>query len=200
MGEAARAVPKGGSEGLVVEEHQVSQAYETDVEIAESLHRWFTQKPEVFHRHGSLSIGYSYPSLFTSEVSVPSSVYEDRLRMEHHSHYSFWLPVVEYLLLPVVQSLVLRILARHSPILPLSPLSCSSVPPSPSQDYNSAQSPYWALKSFLVLSLPATHPFWIAEEEPYPAALLEAPYTIVKPWMQVFSHSAGHTFGLSSGQ
>lgn len=31
--------------------------------------RWFTQKPNVFNRDGSLSIGYAYPNLFMSEVS-----------------------------------------------------------------------------------------------------------------------------------
>ena len=69
-----------------------------------------------------------------------------------------------------------------------------------SEDYNSAQSPYWALKSFLVLALPHDHPFWQAAEEPYPAQFLEKPYTPVKPWMQVFSHAGGHSFCLTSGQ
>lgn len=31
--------------------------------------RWFTQKPEVFNRDGTLSIGYIAPNLFMSEVS-----------------------------------------------------------------------------------------------------------------------------------
>ncbi|WP_321377243.1 DUF2264 domain-containing protein [Rhizobium sp.] len=35
-----------------------------------------------------------------------------------------------------------------------------------SEAYNAPGSPYWALKSFLVLSLPQTHPLWTAEEEP----------------------------------
>jgi hypothetical protein len=30
--------------------------------------RLFTQKPSVFNRDGSLSIGYTYPNLFMSEV------------------------------------------------------------------------------------------------------------------------------------
>ncbi|WWC66799.1 uncharacterized protein I206_100705 [Kwoniella pini CBS 10737] len=67
-----------------------------------------------------------------------------------------------------------------------------------SEDYNSPQSPYWALKSFFILALPASHPFWTAKEEPYPAELLEKPYFIVKPWMQVYTHAAGHTY-LSNG-
>lgn len=37
------------------------------------------------------------------------------------------------------------------------------------ESYNSSASPYWALKAFLPLALPATHPFWQAEEAPLPA-------------------------------
>ena len=34
------------------------------------------------------------------------------------------------------------------------------------EEYNTAASPYWALKAFLALALPADHPFWAAEEAP----------------------------------
>jgi hypothetical protein len=34
------------------------------------------------------------------------------------------------------------------------------------ESYNSAGSPYWAMKAFLCLALPENHPFWQAEEEP----------------------------------
>ena len=34
------------------------------------------------------------------------------------------------------------------------------------EEYNSAGSPYWAMKAFLCLAQPADHPFWSAEEEP----------------------------------
>ncbi|WWC58154.1 uncharacterized protein I303_100689 [Kwoniella dejecticola CBS 10117] len=95
--------------------------------------RWFTQKPEVLNRDGSLTIGWAYPSLFMSE------------------------------------------------------------------DYNSPQSPYWALKSFFVLALPQSHPFWSAKEEPYPAELLQKSFSVVKPWMQVYTHAAGHTYLLNGG-
>lgn len=33
------------------------------------------------------------------------------------------------------------------------------------EPYNSAQSPYWAMKAFAVLALPSTHPFWTSKEE-----------------------------------
>jgi hypothetical protein len=68
------------------------------------------------------------------------------------------------------------------------------------EDYNSPQSPYWALKAFLPLILPSSHLLWQAKEEPYPSQLLQEPYRISRPWMQVFSHAAGHTFVLSAGQ
>lgn len=36
------------------------------------------------------------------------------------------------------------------------------------EGYNAPGSPYWALKSFLVLALPDSHPFWTSEELPLP--------------------------------
>ncbi len=36
------------------------------------------------------------------------------------------------------------------------------------EGYNAPGSPYWALKSFLILALPENHPFWTCEEEPLP--------------------------------
>lgn len=37
-----------------------------------------------------------------------------------------------------------------------------------SENYNAPGSPYWALKSFLILALDDNHPFWNAKEEPLP--------------------------------
>lgn len=37
-----------------------------------------------------------------------------------------------------------------------------------SETYNAPGSPYWAMKTFLVLALPEDHPFWRAEELPLP--------------------------------
>lgn len=68
------------------------------------------------------------------------------------------------------------------------------------QDYNSPQSPYWALKSFLVLALPSSHPFWQAKEETYPVHLFDTTVRVIRPWGQVFTHAAGHTFCLAAGQ
>jgi len=36
------------------------------------------------------------------------------------------------------------------------------------EEYNSAGSPYWAMKAFLCLAQPEEHPFWRAAEEPIP--------------------------------
>lgn len=35
--------------------------------------------------------------------------------------------------------------------------------------YNAPGSPYWGMKSFLLLALPDDHPFWSAEAAPIPA-------------------------------
>ncbi len=37
------------------------------------------------------------------------------------------------------------------------------------ENYNAPGSPYWALKTFMILALPEDHPFWQAEEEPLPS-------------------------------
>jgi hypothetical protein len=66
-----------------------------------------------------------------------------------------------------------------------------------SESYNSAGSPYWALKAFLPLALPADHPFWTAEEE---AADFDAePVPMKHPGMVAF-HTKGNVVALSSGQ
>jgi len=36
------------------------------------------------------------------------------------------------------------------------------------EQYNAPGSPYWSLKAFLPLALPADHPFWLADEAPLP--------------------------------
>jgi hypothetical protein len=66
------------------------------------------------------------------------------------------------------------------------------------EDYNSPQSPYWAMKSFVALALPEQHPFWTAEEALPSIAKTLA--TLVKPAMQVVCNTKHHHFLLSSGQ
>lgn len=66
-----------------------------------------------------------------------------------------------------------------------------------SESYNSAGSPYWALKAFLPLALPEDHPFWRAEES---AAVTDAePVPLRHPGM-VMMHTPGNVVALSSGQ
>lgn len=39
------------------------------------------------------------------------------------------------------------------------------------EQYNAPGSPYWAMKSFILLALPEDHPFWTAEAAPLPAEI-----------------------------
>lgn len=66
-----------------------------------------------------------------------------------------------------------------------------------SESYNSAGSPYWALKFFLPLALPEDHPFWVAEEAPMPE--FAEPVPLKEPGM-VAMHTPGNVVILSSGQ
>lgn len=67
------------------------------------------------------------------------------------------------------------------------------------EDYNSPGSPYWALKVFLILALPANHAFWQAQELPLPT--LDPVHAIV-PAQQILQHDEGsqHVVMLTSGQ
>jgi len=66
-----------------------------------------------------------------------------------------------------------------------------------SESYNSAGSPYWALKAFLPLMLPEDHPFWQAEEEDAPRRA--TPLPLRHPGM-VMMETQGNVVALSSGQ
>ncbi len=66
-----------------------------------------------------------------------------------------------------------------------------------SESYNSAGSPYWALKAFLPLALPEKHPFWSTEEAE--AETFDAPVPLPEPGM-VAQHLPGHIVALASGQ
>ena len=47
-----------------------------------------------------------------------------------------------------------------------------------SENYNSAGSPYWALKAFLPLALPKIHPFWTLKRRPPTPAASPSPCPI----------------------
>jgi len=67
------------------------------------------------------------------------------------------------------------------------------------ENYNSPGSPYWCCKSYVTLALPETHPFWAAEEEPYPATLRNTVKFLKNP-LHIATNFGGHTYLLSSGQ
>ncbi|MCU6669594.1 DUF2264 domain-containing protein [Enterobacteriaceae bacterium H4N4] len=64
------------------------------------------------------------------------------------------------------------------------------------EDYNSPGSPYWALKTYLILALPDTHPFWQAQEQPLPALAEKR----VIPHAQQILMQADHVTMLTAGQ
>jgi hypothetical protein len=72
------------------------------------------------------------------------------------------------------------------------------------EDYNSPQSPYWCMKTFVMLALPEGHSFWSCEEEPLPlssdagASVLQVK-TLQHP-KHILIDSGNHHFLLSSGQ
>ncbi|KAL5334012.1 hypothetical protein BJX70DRAFT_379529 [Aspergillus crustosus] len=73
-----------------------------------------------------------------------------------------------------------------------------------SENYNSPQSVYWCLKSFIVLMLPDNHLFWTSPELPYPslgpseASLPKV--QVVWPPRHVLINGPEHHFMLSAGQ
>lgn len=67
------------------------------------------------------------------------------------------------------------------------------------EDYNSPQSPYWAMKSFLALGLHKEYPFWTTEEKPLPRCN-EKPVVPVGPPMHILCNTENHHFLLSAGQ
>lgn len=69
--------------------------------------------------------------------------------------------------------------------------------PAIAEQYNGPGSPYWALKAFLPLALPAEHPFWTAEERPLPSDL---PAALVQPEPGAVLMRSGGDVTLLSGQ
>ena len=69
-----------------------------------------------------------------------------------------------------------------------------------SEDYNSPQSPYWALKSFLALSLPPSHTFWTSREKSLPLPQESHAITPVHPPKHIICASPNHHYLLSTAQ
>ncbi len=65
------------------------------------------------------------------------------------------------------------------------------------EQYNAPGSPYWAMKTFLPLALPDSHPFWQAEELPLP----DMPAEQSQPHaFHIICRHDDHVFALASGQ
>ena len=64
------------------------------------------------------------------------------------------------------------------------------------EDYNSPGSPYWALKTYLILALPESHPFWQADEQPLPTL---AETRVIPHAQQILIHT-DHVTLLTAGQ
>ncbi|WP_308169715.1 DUF2264 domain-containing protein [Acrocarpospora catenulata] len=69
--------------------------------------------------------------------------------------------------------------------------------PTLAEQYNAPGSPYWALKAFLPLALPATHPFWQADEAPAPP--LPDVHTQPEPGVTLMRCEQGRQVVLLSG-
>ncbi|KAK5048258.1 hypothetical protein LTR84_005928 [Exophiala bonariae] len=70
------------------------------------------------------------------------------------------------------------------------------------EDYNSPQSVYWALKALIVVGLPANHLFWTQPELPYPEITRQTAVELLRAPRQILCNqsSGGHHFMLSSTQ
>ncbi|RDW68805.1 DUF2264 domain-containing protein [Aspergillus mulundensis] len=74
------------------------------------------------------------------------------------------------------------------------------------ENYNSPQSVYWCLKSFIVIMLPENHEFWSVPELPHPSASVTGTSTalgeveVVWPPRHILCNTPEHTYLLSSGQ
>ncbi len=69
------------------------------------------------------------------------------------------------------------------------------------EQYNSPGSPYWALKTYLILALPEDHPFWTASEEALPD---QPPITLNGPPNLIVCRTGeatlDHVYALNAGQ
>lgn len=72
------------------------------------------------------------------------------------------------------------------------------------ENYNSPQSVYWCLKTFIVLLIPEGHEFWTAPEFPHPligrSGGLLSKVHVVWPPRHILCNTAEHHYMLSSGQ
>ncbi|WWD17738.1 hypothetical protein CI109_102179 [Kwoniella shandongensis] len=67
------------------------------------------------------------------------------------------------------------------------------------ENYNAPGSPYWCMKAFICLGASADHPFWTADELPWPTDAFPTIKALPDP-SHIMVRKGGHTFLLSSGQ
>ena len=74
------------------------------------------------------------------------------------------------------------------------------------EDYNSPQSVYWCLKSFVIIGVGDDHPFWQSKEQPHPLSSMytvqgsHANITVAYAPKHILCSQPEHHFLLSSGQ
>ncbi|KAH8656002.1 hypothetical protein BGZ60DRAFT_385188 [Tricladium varicosporioides] len=69
------------------------------------------------------------------------------------------------------------------------------------EDYNSPQSPYWCMKTFVMLTLPEDHAFWVSMEESLPSSAgTDLEVKVMEHPKHILVDSGNHHFLLSSGQ
>lgn len=68
-----------------------------------------------------------------------------------------------------------------------------------SESYNAPGSPYWSFKAFLALAVPATHPFWQAQEKMTKSVSEDSQVTLSHPHM-IIAHEQGHVRMYPVGQ
>lgn len=66
-----------------------------------------------------------------------------------------------------------------------------------SERYNAPGSPYWGLKTFLILALPDNHPFWT---DPDKKPVYQPQKLLAKPHMLVTHDKNGHVMAFTAGQ
>lgn len=66
-----------------------------------------------------------------------------------------------------------------------------------SERYNAPGSPYWGLKTFLMLALPSDHPFWT---EPARKAVFQPQKLLPEPHMLITHDKNGHVMAFTAGQ
>lgn len=70
-----------------------------------------------------------------------------------------------------------------------------------SEDYNSPQSVYWCLKSFVILGVAYDGEFWAAEETAHPMEVHHLPHVkLIEPPKHIMCNTPEHHFLLSSSQ